>query len=155
MKFLLVAKSCMRSLVGVITSCFAKRCFPKYWFFSHKMSAYAKTKLTLPFGQDFFQPTREWVNNVSLSSFQLKNVFKFVLARLACEKQNVVTSQPCLHTLIQTRLSASQSARTILFVLYIIINNYCTRLSKISWWYDNLQEQELTYLHNHNYVISS
>ena len=30
-------------------------------------------------------------------------------------------TQPCLHTLMQTRLSANQSARTILVILYIYI----------------------------------
>ena len=34
-----VAKSCPRSLARVINSCFAKRCFAKYGFFSLKMSA--------------------------------------------------------------------------------------------------------------------
>ena len=32
-KFLPVAKSCPRSLARVISSCFAKRCFPKYGLF--------------------------------------------------------------------------------------------------------------------------
>ena len=30
-----------------------------------------------------FQPTKEWVNKVNLSSFELENFFKFVLAWLA------------------------------------------------------------------------
>ena len=64
-----------------------------------------------------FQPTKEWVNKVNLSSFELENFFKFVLSWLAREKQNNLTSQPCLHTLMQTLLSANQSARTILFIL--------------------------------------
>ena len=38
-KFLPVAKSCPRSLARVISSCFAKRCFPKHGHFSLKMSA--------------------------------------------------------------------------------------------------------------------
>ena len=38
-KFLPVAKSYTRSLARVISSCFAKRCFPKYGLFSLKMSA--------------------------------------------------------------------------------------------------------------------
>ena len=38
-KFLLVAKSCPRSLARVISSCFAKRCFLNYGLFSLKMSA--------------------------------------------------------------------------------------------------------------------
>ena len=64
-----------------------------------------------------FQPTKEWVNKVKLSSFELENFFKFVLAWLAREKQNILTPQPCLHTLMQTLLSANQSARTILVIL--------------------------------------
>ena len=38
-KFLPVAQSCPRSLARVISSCFAKGCFPKYGLFSLKMSA--------------------------------------------------------------------------------------------------------------------
>ena len=64
-----------------------------------------------------FQLTKEYVNIANLSSFELKNVFKFVLAWLAREKQNILTSQPCLHTLMQTLLSANQSARIILVIL--------------------------------------
>ena len=50
----------------------------------------------------------EWVDKVNLSSFQLKNFFKFVLAWLACEKQNILMPQPCLPALMQTDLSANQ-----------------------------------------------
>ena len=60
---------------------------------------------------------REWVNEVNLSSFQLKNFFEFVLAWWAREKQNILTSQPRLHSLMQTRLSANQRTRTILVIL--------------------------------------
>ena len=38
-----------------------------------------------------FQPTKEWVNKVHLSSFKLENFFKFVLALLAREKPNNLT----------------------------------------------------------------
>ena len=41
-KFLPVPKSWIQSLARVISSCFAKRCFPKYGFFSLKMSALAE-----------------------------------------------------------------------------------------------------------------
>ena len=64
-----------------------------------------------------FQLTKEWVNIVNWSSFELQNVFKFVLAWLARKKQNILTPQPRLHTLMQTLLSANQSARTILVIL--------------------------------------
>ena len=52
-KFLPVAKSYTRSLARVISSCFAKRCFPKYGFFSLKMSAQTKKKLTQHVSKDF------------------------------------------------------------------------------------------------------
>ena len=64
-----------------------------------------------------FQPTKEWVNKVNLSSFELENFFEFVLAPLAREKPNNLTPQACLHTLMQTLFSANQSARTILVIL--------------------------------------
>ena len=60
---------------------------------------------------------REWVNKVKLLRFQLKNFSNFVHAWLAREKQNILKSQPCVHTLMQTRLSANQSACTILVIL--------------------------------------
>ena len=31
--------------------------------------------------------------------------------------QNILTSQPCLHAILQTRLTANQSARTIFVIL--------------------------------------
>ena len=40
-----------------------------------------------------------------------------MLVWLASEKQDILTSQPRLHNLTQTRLSANQSARTILVIL--------------------------------------
>ena len=58
------------------------------------------------------------INKVNVWSFQLKNVSKFVIAWLVREKQNILTPQPCLHTLMQTRLSANQSAHTILVILW-------------------------------------
>ena len=43
-------------------------------------------------------------------------------------------TQPCLHTLMQTRLSANQSARTILVILqiYIYIYMYLLFIQNIS-----------------------
>ena len=60
---------------------------------------------------------KERVNKVNLSSFELENIFKFVLVWLAREKQNSLAPQPCLHTLMQTLLSANESKRTILVIL--------------------------------------
>ena len=67
-----------------------------------------------------FQPRREWVNKVNLSSFQLKSFFKFVLVWLACEKKKHLGITTCLHTLMQTH----QSERTYYpgyFVMIIVI----------------------------------
>ena len=70
-----------------------------------------------------FQTTKEWVNKVNLSSFELENFFKFVLAWLAREKQNILTPQPCLHTLMQTPLSANQSAYYLNY--FVKVNSMC------------------------------
>ena len=70
----------------------------------------------------------EWVNKVNLSSFELENFFKFVLswlATLAREMQNVLTPQPWLHTLMETLLSADQSARTILVIFLRNTSDLC------------------------------
>ena len=59
-----------------------------------------------------FQVSADEGMGINVWSFQLKNVSKFLIAWLAREKQNILTPQPCLHTLMQTRLSANQSAHT-------------------------------------------
>ena len=41
---------------------------------------------------------------------------------ISARKANILTSQPCLHTLMQTRLSANQSVRIILVVLHLRIS---------------------------------
>ena len=56
--------------------------------------------------------------SVKLLSVQLKKFFKFMPAWLACEKQNILMPQPCLHTLMQTCLSANQSVSTIIVILW-------------------------------------
>ena len=117
-KFLPVAKSCPRSLACVIISCFAKRL--QNTDFSSSKCQLKRRKIDSPSLWRFsmFQPTKEWVNKVNLSSFELETFSKFVLAWLAFEKPNNLTPQPCLHTLMQTLLLlANQSARTILVIL--------------------------------------
>ena len=58
-----------------------------------------------------FQPAKEWVDKVNLSSFELENFFKFVLARLAREKPNNLTPQPCLqYSHANTPLGQSERA---------------------------------------------
>ena len=78
-----------------------------------------------------FQPTKEWVNKVNLSSFELENFFKFVLAWLAHEKQNILTSQPCLHTLMQIR----QSERAY-YLSYFIKGNMYMEIGMMSLYVD-------------------
>ena len=59
-----------------------------------------------------FQPRKEWVNKVNLSSFEPNNVFfKFVLVWLERENQNILTSQPCLHACSNANTPLSQSER--------------------------------------------
>ena len=81
------------------------------------MSAKAKSM----FCRDFPSLSRrgEWVSKLNLSSFLLKSFFKFVLAWLAREKQNILTysqplSQPYLHKLMK---HANQSVRSVLVIL--------------------------------------
>ena len=57
------------------------------------------------------------MDKVNLSSFRLKSLFKFVLAWLARKEQDTLTSQLCLHTPMQTLLSANQNACTNLVIL--------------------------------------
>lgn len=54
---------------------------------------------------------------VKLSNFQLKTFFKYLcLSDVASAQQNILRSQLCLHTLMQTRLSANESVRTIFII---------------------------------------
>ena len=74
-----------------------------------------------------FHPTREWVNKVNLSSFQLKNILKFVLARLAREEQNILTPHMFTYSHANTSLGQSERARTIL-VIYKRCYQLCSSL---------------------------
>ena len=67
-----------------------------------------------------------------MSSFELEIFFKFLLAWLAREKQNILTPQPCLHTLMQTLLSANQSARAILVILKIFLIQHISETQVLS-----------------------
>ena len=72
-----------------------------------------------------FQPTKEWVNEVNLLSFELENFFKFALAWLARKKPNNLTPQPCLHTRMQTLLLANQSVYYLSY--FVKVNSmFCT-----------------------------
>ena len=63
-----------------------------------------------------FHPTREWANEVQLSSFQLKNILKFVLVWLAREEQNILTPHVFTYPHANTSLGQSEPARTILVI---------------------------------------
>ena len=58
-----------------------------------------------------------------MSSFEHKNFFKFALAWLARKKPTNLTPQPCLHTLMQTPLSANQSAYYLNY--FVKVNSMC------------------------------
>ena len=67
------------------------------------------------------------VNKVKLSSFQLKNIIKFVLVRLAREKQNILTPHMFTYSHANTSLGQSERARTIL-VIYKRCYQLCSSL---------------------------
>ena len=58
-----------------------------------------------------------------MSSFEHKNFFKFALAWLAHKKPTNLTPQPCLHTLMQTPLSANQSVYYLNY--FVKVNSMC------------------------------
>ena len=103
-------------LVHVISSCFEIKMLSKNTGFSRLKCQLKRKEIDTACFRRFstFQPTREGANKVNLSTFRLKNIFKFVLAGLARQKQNILTPRPFLHSLMQTRLSVDQIARTIL-----------------------------------------
>ena len=69
-----------------------------------------------------FHPTNE-VNKVNLSSFQLKNLLKFVLAWLAREEKNILTAQVMFtYSHAKTSLGQSERALTILVVINVVIS---------------------------------
>ena len=69
-------------LVRVISSCFEIKMLSKNTGFSRLKCQLKGNQIYTACFQRFskFQPTREWVNKVNVSSFLLKNCFKFVLA---------------------------------------------------------------------------
>ena len=105
---------CRKSLARVISwisSCFAKRCFPKYWFSSLKCQLKRKQNWHSLFVKIFqHSADKEMGNKVNLSSFELKNFFGFVLAWLAREKQNNL-SQPFMFTYSHANTLLGQSER--------------------------------------------
>ena len=74
---ILSTKSCMRNQF-----LFCKKMLCKIRIFLAQNAGLSKEKLTHLLCNDFscFKPTKEWVNKVNLSSFELENFFKFVLA---------------------------------------------------------------------------
>ena len=72
-------------LVRVISLCFAKRCFPKYGFFSLKMSAQAKKKLTQHVSEDF----SSFNNKVSLTvkDYSMKYTLYYAHVKLKAVKR--------------------------------------------------------------------
>ena len=66
-----------------------------------------------------FQPTKEWVNKVNLSSFELENFFKFVLAWLAREKQNILPAT-IMFTYSHANTPIGQSERAYYLSYFII-----------------------------------
>ena len=74
-----------------------------------------------------FHPTREWVNKVNLSSFQLKNILKFVLVWLARQEQNFLTPHMFIYSHVNTSLGQAERARTIL-VIYKSFYRLCSSL---------------------------
>ena len=114
-KFMPVMKCCTQSFVCEISTCFEKRCFPKYRFFSFKMSAWAEKNwhsVLLRFSK--FQPMRKKLNNVNLE-FWSQNLFDIILC-LQYSHMHSKTSRHhrCVYVIIlmQTFLLANQSERT-------------------------------------------
>ena len=78
-----------------------------------------------------FHPTNE-VNKVNLSSFQLKNLLKFVLASLAREEKNILTPQVMFtYSHAKTSLGQSERARTILVVINVVISCAVNSLNRL------------------------
>ena len=110
-KFMPVMKCCTQSFVCEISTCFEKRCFPKYRFFSFKMSAWAEKNwrsVLLRFSK--FQPMRKKLNNVNLE-FWSQNLlsYYFVLAILAHAQQNISSSPLCLCNYSHANIPFGQS----------------------------------------------
>ena len=86
-----------------------KDAFQNTVFFSLKMSA--KTKLTQLACKDVPRPTKEWVNKVNLSSFELQNFFKFVLSVISARKaKHLDVTTMFTYSLANTPLGQSERA---------------------------------------------
>ena len=80
-----------------------------------------------------FQLTREWLNKVNLLSFQVG------LAWIVHEKDNILTSQTCSHTLMQTCLYTSLEKQPFLLPLrcwgHFTRNDICDSATEIPYWW--------------------
>ena len=120
-KFLQVAKSCTRNLARIINSCFAKKAAFQNTDFSRLKCQLKRKSWHITFGK-IFQPTREWVNKVNLSSFQPKNFFKFLLS---CSLRTADVS-PCsspLRDVSRWETSATQRQKFYTDVNHCLYNN--------------------------------
>ena len=123
-KFLQVAKSCTRNLARIISSCFAKKAAFQNTDFSRLKCQLKRKSWHITFGK-IFQPTREWVNKVNLSSFQPKNFFKFVLS---CSLRTADVS-PCsspLRDVSRGETSATQWQKFYTDVNHCLHNKSCS-----------------------------
>ena len=110
-KFLPVAKSCTRSLHALSVLVVQKKSFPKYAFFTLKMSTQVKNN-TACF-QRFYkiQPTRKWVNKVNLSSFSTQNLFQIRACVISARKaKHLDVTTMFTYSYANTTLSQSERA---------------------------------------------
>ena len=68
-----------------------------------------------------FQPTKEWVNKVNLSSFELENFFKFDACVISARKAKQLDATT-MFTYSHANTALSQSERAYYLSYFIMIN---------------------------------
>ena len=69
-----------------------------------------------------FQPTKEWVNKVNLSSFELENFFKFGACVISAQKAKQLDATT-MFTYSHANTALGQSERAYYLSYFIIYNN--------------------------------
>ena len=89
---------------------FCRKMLSKIRYFS-RLKRQRKQKLTQLACKDVPRPTKEWVNKVNLSSFELQNFFKFVLSVISARKaKHLDVTTMFTYSLANTPLGQSERA---------------------------------------------
>ena len=88
-----------------------------------------------------FQPTKEWVNKVNLSSFELENFFKFGACVISARKAKQLDATT-MFTYSHANTALGQSERA--YYLSYFINEHTTKIGTVKHLYQEFLSRRVT-----------